>query len=41
MLAFALGLVVEARHLCDEGIELLYMLYKLAYVDVLGLLKYI
>jgi hypothetical protein len=35
------GAVVEAWHLDDVGIELLYMTYKLIYVDVLGLLKYI
>ncbi len=32
---------VEARHLSDVGVELLYTLYKLAYVDALWLLKYI
>jgi hypothetical protein len=32
---------VEARHLSDVGIELLYTPYKLAYVDALGLPKYI
>ncbi len=36
-----IGAVVEAPHLCDVGVELLYMPYKLAYIDVLGLLKYI
>ncbi len=33
--------VVEAGHLCDVGIELLYSTYKLTYVDALWLLKYI
>ncbi len=33
--------VVEARHLSNVGIELLYMPYELAYVDALWLLKYI
>jgi hypothetical protein len=33
--------VVEARHLSNVGIELLYSMYKLTYVDALGLLKYI
>ncbi len=33
--------VVEARHLCNVGVELLYMPYKLAYVDALGFPKYI
>ena len=33
--------VVEARHLHDVGIELLYSPYKLMYVDALWLLKYI
>jgi hypothetical protein len=36
-----IGAVVEAQHLCDVGVELLYTPYKLAYVDVLGLSKYI
>jgi hypothetical protein len=35
------GYVVEAWHLGNAGIELLYTTYKLTYVDVLGLLKYI
>jgi hypothetical protein len=35
------GAVVEAWHLCGISIELLYTMYKLTYVDVLGLLKYI
>ncbi len=33
--------VVEARHLRDVGVELLYTPYELAYVDALWLLKYI
>ncbi len=33
--------VVEAQHLSDVGVELLYMPYELAYVDALWLLKYI
>ncbi len=33
--------VVEAWHLSNGDIELLYMPYKLAYVDALWLLKYI
>jgi hypothetical protein len=36
-----IGAVVEAWHLCNVGIELLYMPYKLAYVDALELFKYI
>jgi hypothetical protein len=36
-----IGAVVEAQHLCDVGVELLYTPYKLAYADTLGLLKYI
>jgi hypothetical protein len=36
-----MGAVVEAWHLGDVGIELLYTTYKLTYVDALGLLKYI
>jgi hypothetical protein len=36
-----MGAVVEAWHLGDVGIELLYSTYKLMYVDALGLLKYI
>jgi hypothetical protein len=40
VLAFACG-VVEARHLSNVGIELLYSTYKLTYIDVLWLLKYI
>jgi hypothetical protein len=36
-----IGAVVEAQHLDNVGIELLYMTYKLTYVDALGLLKYI
>ncbi len=36
-----MGAVLEAWHLGDIGIELLYTTYKLTYVDVLGLLKYI
>ncbi len=35
------GAVVEEQHLGDVGVELLYMTYKLTYVDELGLLKYI
>jgi hypothetical protein len=35
------GAVVEAWHLLDVGIELLYLAYKLTYVDALGFLKYI
>jgi hypothetical protein len=35
------GAVVEAWHLGNVGIELLYMTYKLTCDDVLGLLKYI
>ena len=31
--------VVEAWHLSDVGIELLYLSYKLMYVDVLWLLN--
>jgi hypothetical protein len=31
--------VVEARHLGDVGIELLYKTYKLMYIDALGLLQ--
>jgi hypothetical protein len=33
--------VLEARHLRDVGIELLYTPYKLVYDDALWLLKYI
>ncbi len=33
--------VVEAQHLCNVGVELLYTQYELAYVDALGLPKYI
>ncbi len=33
--------VVEAEHLRDVGIELLYSTHKLTYADALGLLKYI
>jgi hypothetical protein len=36
-----IGAVEEAWHLCDVGVELLYTPYKLAYIDALGLLKYI
>ncbi len=36
-----MGAVLEARHLGNVSIELLYMTYKLTYVDALGLLKYI
>jgi hypothetical protein len=36
-----IGVVVEARHLGNVGIELLYMTYKLMHIDALGLLKYI
>ncbi len=36
-----MGAVVEAWHLGDVGIELLYTAYKLMYIDGLGLLKYI
>jgi hypothetical protein len=36
-----MGAVVEAWHLGDVGIELLYRTYELTYVDALGLLKYI
>ncbi len=35
------GAVVEAWHLSNVGIELLYSTYKLTYVDMLWLLKYI
>jgi hypothetical protein len=35
------GAVVEAWHLGDVGIELLYTTYKLMYIGMLGLLKYI
>jgi hypothetical protein len=35
------GAVVEARHLGDVGIELLYTTYELRHVDALGLLKYV
>ncbi len=35
------GAVVEAQHLSNVGIELLYSMYKLTYVNALGLLKYI
>jgi hypothetical protein len=34
-----IGAVVEARHLGDVGIELLYTMYKMMHVDTLGLLK--
>ncbi len=34
-----LGAVVEAWHLGNVGVELLYRTYKLTYIDVLGLLK--
>jgi hypothetical protein len=33
--------VVEARHLSNVGVELLYAPYELAYNDALWLLKYI
>ncbi len=33
--------VVEAQHLCNVDVELLFTPYKLAYVDALWLLKYI
>ena len=33
--------VVEAWHLSNVGIELLYSTYKLTYIDALWLLKYI
>jgi hypothetical protein len=33
--------VVEARHLSNVGIELLYTPYELVYIDALWLLKYI
>jgi hypothetical protein len=33
--------VVEAWHLHNVGVELLYTLYELTYIDKLGLLKYI
>jgi hypothetical protein len=36
-----MGAVVEAWYLGNVGIEMIYMAYKLTYVDVLGLLKYI
>ncbi len=36
-----MGAVVEARHLGNVGVELLYTTYKLPYIDALGLLKYI
>ncbi len=36
-----IGAVVEARHLGDVGIELLYKTYKLTYGGALGLLKFI
>ncbi len=36
-----IGAVVEARHLGDVGIELLYTMYELMQVDALGLLKYV
>ncbi len=36
-----MGAVVEAWHLGNVGIELLYTTYKLTYADALGLLKYI
>ncbi len=35
------GAVVEAWHLGDVGVELLYTAYKLTNVDALGLLEYI
>ncbi len=35
------GAVVEAWHLRNVGIELLFMPYELMYIDKLGLLKYI
>jgi hypothetical protein len=34
------GAVEEARHLSNVGIELLYSMYKLMYIDMLWLLKY-
>ena len=36
-----MGAVIEAWHLGNVGIELLYTMYKLTYIDTLGLLKYI
>ncbi len=33
------GAVVEAQHLGDVGIELLYSTYELTHIDVLGLLS--
>ncbi len=36
-----MGAVVEAWHLGNVGVELLYTMYKVMYVDALGLLKYI
>ncbi len=36
-----MGAIVEAWHLGNVSVELLYMMYKLTYVDVLRLLKYI
>jgi hypothetical protein len=36
-----IGAVTEAWHLSNVGIELLYSMYKLTYVDALGLLNYI
>ncbi len=36
-----MGAVLEAWHLGNIGNELLYLMYKLTYVDALGLLKYI
>ncbi len=36
-----IGAIVEAWHLGDVGIGLLCTMYKLTYIDALGLLKYI
>ncbi len=37
----SIGAVVDARHLGDVGIELLYTTYELTYLDTLGFLEYI
>ncbi len=36
-----IGAEIEARHLSNVGVELLYLMYKLTYIDALGHLKYI
>ncbi len=35
------GAVVEAQHLCDVGLELLYTTYKSTHADTLGLLEHV